>query len=131
MSFFRRFPANLIFLVDRVYFIPRAPQFVELKKPKQNRVKSRKNKFVETFVQSPKPFGFNTTVLEDFYFSFMFPLYTYHLVTNRNTGSTDNSQARGFRDIFKKDVAAIMVMILWPGNKASENIVIYFRSFKS
>ena len=56
-------------------------QFAELKKPKQNRVKSRKHDFVETFIESSKELRFITAVLEQFSFFFYVFLYISKLKT--------------------------------------------------
>ena len=57
------------------------PQFAESRKPKQNRVKSRKNDVVETFIESSKELRFITAFLEDFSFFF----YVFHYIINLQT----------------------------------------------
>ena len=83
MSSSGRFPAKLIFFILqlwkncdkllREYTLYLEPQFAESKKPKQNRVKSRKNNFVETFsLNLLKGCALLLQFLKIFHFCFMF-----------------------------------------------------------
>ena len=97
---FGRFPAKPTFLVLQLwkncgkllmeYTLYLKPQFPESKKPKQNRVKSRKNDFVEIFLLNLLK---GCVLLLQFlkiilFFLLCFPLH--YKVTNRNTGPTDH-----------------------------------------
>ena len=82
------------------------PQFAKPKKPISPskirlKQKKKKNDFVETYLLNLlNSYISLLRVLKIFLFPFMF-FPTFRQVTKRNTGPTDNFQARGGQDILK------------------------------